>query len=592
MKMESLHFKWNRSIAFRFTALLLCVLIPVSVMVIVLYSIGYDSIRGQTETTAQAALDRLESSLNNQIKALYSDLTELTGNLTLSRIVYLGESMPSYTYYQEVYDLQTQFAALRGNNKLIDKINLYINSANILISVDENRSHGTFDIESFNQMVSLAKTYGNTSIIAENDSLSISIIMPSSCYYSEHTPTYVIEMELSPAYLSRFISNYSYGNTAIYYNCSNAWFLGNDNSLDGTLYQKAYDIALRDVCIGDTNDECIFEFSDEATDYLATIKFVSSMQMTFLRLIPRSDAMQVLDNYRKLLLVFIFISISAFVICCVLYLRLFSKPITSLVKGFQRIENEDYLVHVFPQKNAGEITYLMNGFNHMATKLNETFNRLYKQQLYMQQMELKQLQMQINPHFLYNSYFMLRRMLEQGNDESAKMLSGYLGEYFKYITRNAKDRISLYEEYQHVYSYVKIQQLRYERRMSIHMQELTKDIRNISVPRLILQPLMENAIEHGLEHICQGGIASMNFAQEPPRLYIIVEDNGQDTTDCLLAELRTKLKNYDSPGQDATALINIHRRIQICFGPKFGISVSRSRLGGMRIELSLPLTKE
>lgn len=185
--------------------------------------------------------------------------------------------------------------------------------------------------------------------------------------------------------------------------------------------------------------------------------------------------------------------------------RLVKNPINKIVESFRRLEQGALDVNI-QFKASDEFNYLYEEFNTMVDCLNTLIDNNYKQQIYIQKAELKQLQSQINPHFLYNSYFILRRMILDRDFENAENLSNYLGTYFQYITRNVMEGVTLQKEMEHAISYARIQQMRFSERMAVEFGEVPPKYRNLIVPRLIMQPILENSIEHGLNRSAKEGL--------------------------------------------------------------------------------------
>ena len=148
--------------------------------------------------------------------------------------------------------------------------------------------------------------------------------------------------------------------------------------------------------------------------------------------------------------------------------------------------------------------------------------------------------------------------------------------------------MELSAEWEHMHSYAMVQLLRYNRRLRLEIEPVPDAFRAYIVPRLILQPIMENSIEHGLAHTRQNGLSSLRFEWDERLLRIVVEDNGGDVTDELIETLSGRIRRYDAPGQETTALINIHRRLQLFYGGEYGLRFSRSALGGLKTEILLP----
>ena len=197
---------------------------------------------------------------------------------------------------------------------------------------------------------------------------------------------------------------------------------------------------------------------------------------------------------------------------------------------------------------------------------------------------MKQLQAQINPHFLYNSFFILSRRIHKEDIEGAEALSNHLGNYFKYLSRDQSDDISLSDEVAHARSYAAIQGERFVARMRIEFGTLPDAWGTYRVPRLIIQPLLENAFKYGLENKSENGLLRISFSVCNSGLHITVEDNGENKVD--LAALQQSL---DEVNPDIiSGMSNIHRRLQIYFHGQGGLSIARSELGGMAVTILLP----
>lgn len=149
----------------------------------------------------------------------------------------------------------------------------------------------------------------------------------------------------------------------------------------------------------------------------------------------------------------------------------------------------------------------------MEDQISRLIDEVYVQTNLAQRAQLKQLQAQINPHFLYNSFFVLSRRVKRHDFENAQELAKHLGNYFQFLARNESDFVMLRQEVEHAKSYAAIQGTRFISRLSIEFGELPVECEGILVPRLILQPLLENAFEHGLENKMKDGILKVSFEE-------------------------------------------------------------------------------
>ncbi len=267
------------------------------------------------------------------------------------------------------------------------------------------------------------------------------------------------------------------------------------------------------------------------------------------------------------------------------------KPLRSLIGAFREVE-QGHLDARLDEGVGSEFGYLFSRFNGMTARIQSLIDKTYKQQLLLRQSELKQLQQQMNPHFLYNSYFLLHRLVKKRDMDRAELLSHQLGQYLKYITRGERDFVTLGEENEQARIYADIQAMRFTGRIRVLYPPPPAHVLHIAVPRLILQPLIENSFLHGLDNKAEDGMLKVLFQLERRDLVISVEDNGNELTDEALRALAQDLRD-PAPGAEITGLLNIRRRLELVYdGGKERLSVMRSGLGGLRTELRLPLSEE
>lgn len=268
--------------------------------------------------------------------------------------------------------------------------------------------------------------------------------------------------------------------------------------------------------------------------------------------------------------------------------RTVHRPLSALSHAFSRVESGDLTEHIHHDGD-DEFSYIYNRFNGMEDRLTQLIDEVYVQKNLAQRAQLKQLQAQINPHFLYNSFFILSRRIRREDIDGAAELAQHLGDYFKYLSRDQSDTIPLEDEVNHARSYAAIQGTRFASRMTITFGELPGDWASLQVPRLILQPLLENAFKYGLENISEEALLRITFNRtEQGDLHISVEDNGEAGSD---PEAMQRTIEEADP-QVVSGLGNIHRRLQIYFQGKSGLRISRSGLGGICVTILLPGVKE
>ena len=343
-------------------------------------------------------------------------------------------------------------------------------------------------------------------------------------------------------------------------------------------------------------EEILSEFEQSDDDRKVkigeTTYLVSKMESEYLGILVQycsEDA--VLKEMNQYTMLFYFLALVAVVLAIVFsgYTeRLINKPLQKLYASFQELQNGNLSLSI-SHASEDEFAYIYEGFNHMVGELQRVLDELSIQKSLIAQAELKQLQAQINPHFLYNSFFLLKARLAREDVEGAQELASYLGDYFKYITRNASDTVTLYDEVKHAEAYARIQESRFSSRIKLIWEELPQEARDIMVPRLIIQPILENSFKYGLESMEEGGILKVSYEQKPDRLILSVENNGE-VTDTDIQAMKERLS--DEYQGEVTAIVNINRRLKYFFGKEQGLGIEKGQLGGVRITIEFLWNKE
>jgi len=315
--------------------------------------------------------------------------------------------------------------------------------------------------------------------------------------------------------------------------------------------------------------------------YLVCVGGTGDMGM-FVQYAREAPIMKSIHHFRRMMIAVIVIMI-VIAVFFIIYMRiLIHRPIGILLEAFSNLESGDWSTRIQHQ-NEDEFQQLYKGFNDMKDRISRLIEEVYVQTNLAQRAELKQLQAQINPHFLYNSFFILSRRIKREDYENAGIIAEHLGTYFQFLTRNEADYIPLKKEVEHARSYVDIQAARFVGRIVVQFDSLPEECAQIKVPRLILQPLLENVFEHGLYHKAENGMVRVSFIEEPEVLQIIVEDNGDELTDEAILNMQELLVKEDNG--EITGVVNIHKRLTCYFNGKGGLGISRSALGGLKITI-------
>ena len=323
------------------------------------------------------------------------------------------------------------------------------------------------------------------------------------------------------------------------------------------------------------------------TRHVAVYATNDYLGLTLAQYIPESQVLSGIKDYQAWFWLYSIVSVAIILLFSMSLYRVIHKPLRNLVLAFKKVESGNFDIHI-DYSHRDEFRYLYGGFNGMVKNLGALIDQVYKQKILMQNAQLKQLQAQINPHFLYNTFFILYSMAEAEDNQSVMLFLKQLGNYFRYITRSGEDEVPLFREVEHARIYADIQQLRFSNRLRIEFEELPEQYQNVLVPRLIIQPLLENAFKYGLEAKESDGFLRVSFRPEGGVLGVIVDDNGGGVTAKRLAQLQTGLEG-DAPDGEITGTINIHRRLRLKFGAQSGLRISVNEHGGLRAELMMDL---
>jgi len=264
-----------------------------------------------------------------------------------------------------------------------------------------------------------------------------------------------------------------------------------------------------------------------------------------------------------------------------LYLHV-QKPLSSLIKGLKQFEMGDYAYRIH-QRFHNEFDYMMHRFNDMGREIQHLIQNVYEEQNRSRLATLKQLQSQINPHFLYNCLSFIAACAKAGHTTTIKEMAYHLGGYYRYTTRVENQKATLEEEMDLVKHYLQIYTYRLERveyRIDVPQEMLQEP-----VMRLIVQPVVENAIMHGVEPKPGPGLVVVRGRREDGWTILQVEDSGVGMTE---AAMRSYVQQLEQPMREDSGcgLWNVHQRLKVRYGPGAGVTIERSaELDGLCVSL-------
>lgn len=266
-----------------------------------------------------------------------------------------------------------------------------------------------------------------------------------------------------------------------------------------------------------------------------------------------------------------------------------SNPIKKVRTTMKQVEKGDFDVWL-EITGEDEIGELAQSFNHMIERIKMLMEQERESQEKLRYAELKALQSQINPHFLYNTLDSINWMARMGKTDKVEEMIDALTMFFRINLSKGRHFISIKEELTHVEKYITIQKIRYERILNSKI-EVPEELYQYDIIKMTLQPLVENALYHGLKEKEEGGLITITAKEKGDDIVFCVEDTGLGMSGEKLKKLQSMMDEGIDYDPAAYGIINVQKRISMYFGAEYGLRFE-SRIGeGTRVYVTIPKRK-
>lgn len=247
-----------------------------------------------------------------------------------------------------------------------------------------------------------------------------------------------------------------------------------------------------------------------------------------------------------------------------------TRPIKKLCAQARKVAKGDFTAKT-KIETVDEIAVLTDSFNDMTAEIGVLVENIKRQEKNLRITESKLMQAQINPHFLYNTLDTIMWLAEAKKTEEVVSMVGSLSEFFRTTLSKGKDYITVKEEKSHIESYLEIQQFRYQDIMDYEI-EIGEELYQYSIPKLTLQPLVENALYHGIKNKRGRGMIRITGWKEEQKIYFKVEDNGIGMSRNNLKQLQKSICGTDGEVDNSGfGLANVNQRLQYYYGEEYGV---------------------
>lgn len=558
------------------------------VAIVPLFFVSLQMNRMGAESVRKEILTSMESRVHSNMKSLEAEMERIIRlhqqylvDDDLAKLSTISSILPYYEVMLMQQRVQDKLWTLKNSNLFVSEAKAYIPLiGKTLLSLTDEEG---MTIDEVAELQELSRKQVSPIVYWEGR-LLINSIYPNPSY-STKPPIYILQSEMDQRGLQTFLGHMinSDGEGSLLINENQKWALLNDP------YDPAVD-HVKEFVKSKSSEESFGQGTVKINnrDYYVTFERSRLLNMDLVIYVPEEQILGPLNKYRTWFWILSGLSLAVVIAFSYWIFRLIHSPLHKMVRAFRRVEKGELSLSIAHQ-NDDEFQYLYGQFNSMVSKLRLSIQEVYESRIMAQQSELKQLQSQINPHFLYNTYFMVHRMADAHDVDNVVRATKYLGEYFLYITRNSNDEASLLDEWNHTIAYIEIQQMRFHNRIEARITDFLQKNHSVCIPRLILQPLVENAYQHGLKSKMAGGIIAMSMTQQKDGVTVIeVEDNGDELSDEELLQIQRKLASEWNRSIEKTGILNVHMRMRLKFGDAFGLIVSRSILGGLKVQVKIP----
>lgn len=284
------------------------------------------------------------------------------------------------------------------------------------------------------------------------------------------------------------------------------------------------------------------------------------------------------------------VAIGAILLCLILLpfiTRNLTKPLNAIVRTMKQVQNGDTQARV-AIKNDDEFGFIGTHFNSMLDNLNELFQTDLEKQNRLRLAELKALHAQINPHFLYNTLDSIKWLAKLSGVDDIVLIVSQLGRLLKNSIHNQKDSVQISEEMALVGSYLSIQKIRYGDKFDVNI-DVDESIMQCVVPKLIIQPIVENAIIHGIEDKIGKAHLIIRGWKENNKIIFEIIDDGVGISEEALARIRIKPQSEDF-GSDSIGLANVDKRIKLYYGEEYGLGITSGVNVGTVMRITMPFS--
>lgn len=547
--------------------LVLCWLLPLALLVFIMLFFMSTKLNGQTENTIISSADKAVEICQMQMEE---------ARLASRNASYLSTIRDSYYTYQKdqdkrkFYDTVKQFLAqqYKYNESFLSTMLIFLDDPSMVYYTYSNTKDATYTSVREFKRKGLSKVLDKAVEIDTNiELLNIEghLYMIRNLVKSNFEPYAVIVMEINTDSMFKSLKSiWGYKIGEIY--------------MDGEpLLDTRINNVLTKEEIMTVTDESIY-LNRNSKDVVYRVSKLDQHKLAFVMQLDSDAIIGELDMVKYIGGIVLFFMIPLIILVITFFNHKVSRPIKSLVEAAHKITDRKYGFQVTKLSKSYEFDYLENVFNEMSLELQYQFEQIYLEELALRDAKIKALQSQINPHFLNNTLEIINWEARLGGNQRVSGMIEALSTMLN-ATMNRKNQhvIPLEEELSYVDSYLYIIKQRFQDKFEV-VKNIDEKLLTYKVPRLVIQPIVENAVEHGSRTLGKGKII-ISIYEEVDGVVIEVEDNGTLTEQD--SRKIDKILNSEGKLGSETSLNlgirNVNQRLRILYGERYGLTIKNNQ---------------
>jgi sensor histidine kinase YesM len=547
--------------------LVLCWLLPLALLVFIMLFFISTKLNGQTENTIISSSDKAVEICQMQMEQ---------ARLASRNASYLSTIRDSYYAYhkdqdkRKLYDTVNQFLAqqYKYNESFLSTMLIFLDDPNMVYYTYSNTKDATYTSVREFKRIGLSKVLDKAVDIDTNiELLTIEghLYMIRNLVKSNFEPYAVIVMEINTDSMFKSLESiWGYQVGEIY--------------MDGEplLNREINNILTKEELTTDL-DESIY-INRHSKDIVYRVSKLDQHKLAYVIQLDSNAIIRELDAVKYIGILVLIFMIPLVILVMTFFNRKVTRPIKSLVEAAHKITNKKYGFQVEKISKSYEFDYLGNVFNQMSLELQYQFEQIYLEELALRDAKIEALQSQINPHFLNNTLEIINWEARLGGNEHVSGMIEALSTMLN-ATMNRKNQhlIPLEEELSYVDSYLYIIKQRFQDKFEV-VKNIDEHLLSFEVPRLIIQPIVENAVEHGTSALKQGKIL-ISIYEEMDGIVVEIEDSGS-LTEQDERKIRDILNPDGESGSESSLNIgirNVNQRLRILYGERYGLTIKNNQ---------------